>query len=126
MTKQEMIQAILDCTVFHGHEGTSGYRISTEQAEKIYALFLPEDKKDPENSGKNVLCEKCGTIIGYEDGDGNKALYAVIHYCSKSKPSDLQEMLDKISVGAMTNTDSLFYDDLKPLLQKIIDRLEDK
>ena len=53
-------------------------------------------------------------------------MYAVIHYCSKSKPSDLQEMLDKISVGAMTNTDSLFYDDLKPLLQKIIDRLEDK
>lgn len=43
------------------------------------------------------------------------------------KPSsELQEMLDKISVGAMTNTDSLFYDDLKPLLQKMITKLEDK
>ena len=117
MTKQEMIQAILDCTVFHGHEGTSGYRISTEQPEKIYALFLPEKEIETGNAGR--ICPICGD--GYVDWG--------IHNCKKRKevkPSELQEMLDKISVGAMTNTDSLFYDDLKPLLQKMITKLEDK
>lgn len=44
----------------------------------------------------------------------------------EKKPSELQEMLDKISVRGWNTADSLFYDDLKPLLQKIIDRLEKK
>ena len=44
----------------------------------------------------------------------------------QGKKLGIIELDEKISVRGWNTADSLFYDDLKPLLQKIIDRLEKK
>lgn len=59
MNRDEMIQAILDCTIFHGGECTSGYQITTEQAEKIYRLFLfAPDRKEQRIMPKSTVSDK--------------------------------------------------------------------
>lgn len=61
MTKDQIIKIIINSSIFHGNEGTSGYYLNWEQAENIYIALIKSNVID------NNQCPKCGSAWDYQD-----------------------------------------------------------